>query len=100
MYHRSSMLLGLLAAAVISVACGPTDSSLTAKVKTNLATDETVKTASIDVAVQKKVVTLSGTVDTPAVKEKAVAVARQTCFPGSGPRRGPRHDAERNGDGR
>ena len=79
MYHRSSMLLGLLAAAVISVACGPTDSSLTAKVKTNLATDETVKTASIDVAVQKKVVTLSGTVDTPAVKEKAVAVTRQTA---------------------
>ena len=78
MYQRNSVLLGVLAAAVITVACGPTDAGLTTKVKTNLTADETVKAASIDVGVQKKIVTLSGTVDTPAVKERAVAVARQT----------------------
>ena len=78
MYQRNSVLLGVLAAAVITVACGPTDAGLTTKVKTNLTADETVKAASIDVGVQKKIVTLSGIVDTPAVKERAVAVARQT----------------------
>ena len=78
MYQRSGVLVGIFAAAVITVACGPSDGDLTSKVKTNLTADETVKAASIDVAVQKKVVTLSGTVDTPAVKERAVAVARQT----------------------
>ena len=78
MYQRNSVFLGVLAAAVITVACGPTDAGLTTKVKTNLTADETVKAASIDVGVQKKIVTLSGTVDTPAVKERAVAVARQT----------------------
>lgn len=70
--------LGVLAAAVIIVACGPTNAGISTKVKTNLTADETVKTDQIDVGVQKKVVTLSGTVDSPAVKERAVAVARQT----------------------
>lgn len=78
MYQRRSAFLGVLAAAVITVACGPTDSGISTKVKTNLTADETVKTAQIDVGVQKKVVTLSGTVDTPAIKERAVAVARRT----------------------
>ena len=78
MYQRHIAFLGVLAAAVITVACGPTDSGISTKVKTNLTADETVKTAQIDVGVQKKVVTLSGVVDTPAVKEQAVAVARRT----------------------
>ncbi len=78
MYQRRSAFLGVLAVAVIAVGCGPTDAGIGTKVKTNLAADETVKAAQIDVGVQKKVVTLSGTVDTPAVKERAVAVARGT----------------------
>jgi hypothetical protein len=78
MYQRRIAFLGVLAAAAITVACGPTDAGIGTKVKTNLTADETVKTAQIDVGVQKKVVTLSGTVDSPAVKERAVAVARQT----------------------
>ena len=77
MYQRRSTFLGVLAAAAITVGCGPTDAGISTKVKTNLTADETVKSAQIDVGVQKKVVTLSGTVDTPAVKERAVAVARQ-----------------------
>lgn len=78
MYQRRSAFIGVLAVAVITVACGPTDAGIGTKVKANLATDETVKTSQLDVGVQKKVVTLSGTVDTPAIKERAVAVARGT----------------------
>ena len=78
MYQRRSAFLGVLVAAAITVACGPTDAGISTKVKTNLTADETVKAAQIDVSVQKKVVTLSGTVDSPAVKERAVAVARRT----------------------
>ena len=78
MYQRHRAFLGVLAVAVIAVACGPTDAGIGTKVKTNLTADETVKAAQIDVGVQKKVVTLSGTVDTPAIKERAVAVARRT----------------------
>lgn len=78
MYQRPRAFLGVLAVAVITVACGPTDTGIGTKVKTNLTADETVKAAQIDVGVQKKVVTLSGTVDTPAIKERAIAVARRT----------------------
>lgn len=78
MYQRNRTFLGVLAVAVITVACGPTDADIGTKVKTNLTGDETAKAAQINVGVQKKVVTLSGTVDTPAVKERAIAVARGT----------------------
>ena len=96
---------GILAIALIAFACGPTDEGIIKAVKAKLATDETAKAAQIDVAVQKKVVTLSGTVDTPLVKERAVAVARgtngvaevvdqitvkeQNAGPGLSPGRGP-----------
>lgn len=78
MYQQRIAYLGVLAVAVVAVACGPNDAGIGTKVKSNLTSDETVKAAQIDVGVQKKVVTLSGTVDTPAVKERAVAVARGT----------------------
>ena len=78
MDQRHNAFLVALAVAVISVACGPNDAGIGTKVKANLATDETVKAAQIEVGVQKKVVTLSGTVDTTVVKERAVALARGT----------------------
>ena len=77
MNQRGMALLSVVAAAVITAACGSTDAGISTKVKTNLTADDTVKTAQIDVGVQKKIVTLSGTVDTQAVKDQAVAVARQ-----------------------
>jgi osmotically-inducible protein OsmY len=40
--------------------------------------DETVKAAEINVDVKDKIVTLSGSVDTQAVKDQAVSVARAT----------------------
>lgn len=77
MHHRIAYL-GVLAVAVIAVGCGPNDAGIGTKVRAKLAADETVKAAQIDVGVQKKIVTLSGSVDTPAVKEQAVALARGT----------------------
>ena len=53
--------------------------------KTNLSADPAVKAASIEVGVQKKVVTLKGTVDTAGIKEQALALARKFA---SGPTRG------------
>jgi len=78
MHQQRSVYLVVLVVAAIAAGCGPTDEGIGTKVKANLTTDETVKAAQIDVGVQKKVVTLSGTVDTTAVKERAVAVARGT----------------------
>ncbi|MDP2174012.1 MAG: BON domain-containing protein [Candidatus Cloacimonadaceae bacterium] len=78
MYHHLRMLLNVLAVSFITVACGQTDTGISTKVKTNLTADETVKAALINVDVQDKIVTLSGSVDTQAVKERAVSVARTT----------------------
>ena len=78
MYQRHIAFLGLLAASAITVACGTTDTDISTKVKANLTAEQTLKSAQIDVGVQKKVVTLSGAVDTPVIKEQAVAVARKT----------------------
>ena len=77
MNRQRSALIGALVA-VVTAACGPTDEGIGTKVKTNLTADETVKAAQVDVGVQKKIVTLSGTVDTPAIQQRAVAVARGT----------------------
>jgi osmotically-inducible protein OsmY len=78
MYHHLRMFLNVLAVSFITVACGQTDTGISTKVKTNLTADETVKAAQINVDVQNKIVTLSGSVDTLAVKERAVSVARTT----------------------
>ena len=78
MNRRSNAVLAALAVAALAIACAPTDADMVGKVKANLAADETAKAASIEVGVQKKVVTLAGTVDTPAVRERAVTVARKT----------------------
>ena len=76
--QRIAFFSVLAAVAVFTAGCGPTDDGIGTKVKSNLTADATVKAAQIDVGVQKKVVTLSGTVDTSAVKERAVVVARGT----------------------
>ena len=79
MNQRYHAFLGALAVAVVAVACAPTDTDTGTKVKANLTADTTVKAAPIDVGVQQKVVTLTGTVDTQAIREQAVAVARKTA---------------------
>ena len=78
MNQRNRAFLAALTAAVLTVACAPNDAEISTKVRTNLTTDETVKAAQIEIGVNKKIVTLSGLVDTPAVKNRAVELSRKT----------------------
>ena len=54
------------------------DGALTAKIKSKMALDDTVKALSIDVDTDSGVVTLSGSVHSPAEKAKAVQLAKET----------------------
>jgi hyperosmotically inducible protein len=65
-------------AAVFCVACGQSDESITASVKTRFATDTAVNAAEINVTTQNRVVTLRGSVDTPVVKNQALRLTRET----------------------
>jgi hyperosmotically inducible protein len=62
----------------MTVACSQSDSRITTAVKTKLAADVIVKESEINVDTGKSVVTLNGTVDIPAAKERADIVARDT----------------------
>lgn len=70
--------LGAAAIAVMSVACAQSDPGVTTAVKTKLAADDSVKAYKIDVDTKDGVVTLVGTVESPAVKERAVELAKDT----------------------
>jgi hyperosmotically inducible protein len=52
------------------------DSSITAKVKAALVDDKNIKSADISVKTDKKVVTLSGVVESQAQAERAVEIAK------------------------
>jgi hyperosmotically inducible protein len=78
MTKRITTLIGILAAVAFAVACAQTDAGITGKVKSKLAADDTVKAYQIDVDTKDKVVTLSGSVDSQAAKDQAVALARGT----------------------
>ena len=54
------------------------DGAITAKVKTALLADPDVKGLAIDVDTKNGVVTLKGTADKPANKDRAVAIAKDT----------------------
>jgi hyperosmotically inducible protein len=62
----------------MTVACSQSDSGITTAVKTKLAADVIVKESEINVDTGRNVVTLNGTVDIPAAKERAVMIARDT----------------------
>ena len=55
------------------------DGAVTAKIKSKMALDDTVKALSIDVDTDNGVVTLSGSVNSPAEKAKAVQLAKETA---------------------
>jgi hyperosmotically inducible protein len=55
-----------------------TEGSLTAKIKSKMALDDTVKALSIDIDTNGTEVTLSGTVNSAAEKAKALQLARET----------------------
>jgi osmotically-inducible protein OsmY len=69
---------GAVAAALLTVACAQSDPGITSAVKSKMAADDTVKAYRIDVDTKDRVVTLSGAVDTPAARERAVEIARGT----------------------
>jgi hyperosmotically inducible protein len=69
-------ILGVFALALLTVGCAQSDMGITTKVKTRLETERSINASRVQVATQNKVVTLSGPVDSPATKERAVAIAR------------------------
>jgi osmotically-inducible protein OsmY len=76
---RNRFVVGLAAAlAALNIACANTDPGITTAVKSKLAADDTVKAYKIDVDTKDHVVTLTGTVDSSAAKERAVTIARST----------------------
>jgi hyperosmotically inducible periplasmic protein len=77
MHQRVAMLIAA-AGTVFVVACGQSDPGITAAVKARLIEDATVKAFQIDVDTSNRVVTLNGTVETSAAKERAVTLARET----------------------
>lgn len=54
------------------------DGRVTAKIKAKMALDDTVKALDIDVDTNGTVVTVSGTVDNEAQRQRALALARET----------------------
>ena len=54
------------------------DGQITAKIKAKMALDDTVKAMAIDVDTTGPVVTVSGTVDSEAQRQRAVQLARET----------------------
>lgn len=69
---------GIAIAALLAVACAQSDPGITTAVKTKMAADDTVKSYRIDVDTKDGVVTLSGAVDTPSARERAIELARGT----------------------
>ncbi len=72
-------LLALAVAAAGAAGCAQSDTDITAKVRSKLDTDRAITSAShIEVAVQKRVVTLTGSAESAVAKDRAVALARGT----------------------
>jgi len=55
-----------------------TEASLTAKIKAKMALDDSVKARTIDVTTSGSTVTLAGRINSPAERERAVSLARET----------------------
>ena len=72
------LLLGVLATAVLLGGCAQSDSGITSSVKSKLVADDMVKARNIDVDTRDRVVTLTGTVQSPTEENRAVEIARNT----------------------
>jgi hyperosmotically inducible protein len=62
----------------LTVACAQPDAVLTAKVKTSMAVDTSVKASQIEVSTHNKVVTLTGNLNSQEEKDRALQIARST----------------------
>lgn len=63
--------------ALLTAACGPSDASIGTAVTAKHSADDMVKAAAITVDAKNGIVTLAGTVDSEAVRQRAVELARQ-----------------------
>ncbi|HJQ97987.1 MAG TPA: BON domain-containing protein [Candidatus Polarisedimenticolaceae bacterium] len=75
--ERLSWLAGLVVAALVT-ACSNTNAGLTSKIKTKMAADPVVKAVQIDVDSNNGVVTLTGIIDSPDAKDRAIQIAKET----------------------
>jgi len=72
------LLLGLIGSAALVVACSQSDSGITTSVKSKLVSDDIVKARTIHVDTKDRVVTLTGTVQSPTEENRALELARNT----------------------
>ena len=72
------LLLGVLGTAVLLAGCSQSDSGISTSVKSKLVADEMVKARSINVDTRDRVVTLTGTVQSPTEENRALEIARNT----------------------
>jgi|SRR6185369_9132079 hyperosmotically inducible protein len=72
------LLLGVLGTAALLVGCSQSDSGITSSVKSKLIADEVVKARNINVDTHDRVVTLTGTVQSPIEESRAIEIARDT----------------------
>jgi hyperosmotically inducible protein len=72
------LLLGVLATTVCVVGCSQSDSGITTSVKSKLVADDVVKAREINVDTKDRVVTLTGTVQSPTEENRALEIARNT----------------------
>lgn len=68
----------LVCAAGLAAACGQTDAGITTAVKSKMVADDIVKAYQIDVDTERRVVTLTGEVQTTVAKDQALKLARET----------------------
>ena len=78
MISQLRIALGL-AAAVVAAACSPTDATIRQRVDSALAADDTVGTVRFGIDNRDGILTLSGTVNTQALRARAVGVAKATA---------------------
>jgi len=72
------LLLGVLGTAALIVGCSQSDSGITSTIKSKLVADDVVKARDIDVDTRDRVVTLTGTVQSPIEESRAIEIARDT----------------------
>jgi hyperosmotically inducible periplasmic protein len=68
--------IAVAAMTALCLGCSASDAGITTAIKSDLAADDEVKAYQIDVDTKDKVVTLTGTVDTPRAKTRAAEIAR------------------------
>jgi hyperosmotically inducible periplasmic protein len=78
MKNRIGSLLLLALVTCLIMACSMSDAAITAKIKASMAADPSVNFSQIEVKTEKKVVTLTGNINSEGEKQRALDIARST----------------------